>query len=51
MSEAATKDDIAQLRVEWRDQMLIQVRWFAGIVIVQTFALAGVMIAILKLVP
>jgi hypothetical protein len=55
MGEPATKEDlqlaIAGLRVEWRDQMLTQVRWFAGIVIVQTFALAAIMVAILKLVP
>jgi hypothetical protein len=55
MSEALTKQDldiaVSQLRVEWRAEMLVQIRWFAGIVIVQTFALAATMIAILKLVP
>jgi hypothetical protein len=53
-SDLAGKRDldaaVSGLRIEWRDQMLVQVRWFAGLVIVQLFALVGA-IGLLRLWP
>ena len=50
--EPATKADldqaVAALRLEWRHEMLAQVRWQAGMIVVQFIATIGATVAVLS---
>jgi hypothetical protein len=63
MSDAATKDDLDRavtalrsemkdlgnaLRLEWRHEMLAQVRWQAGLIVVQFIATLGAVVAVMS---
>lgn len=41
LSAPATKADIADLRVEWRNEMISQTRWLAALFVVQFIATVG----------
>lgn len=41
LSTPATKADIADLRVEWRNEMISQTRWLAALFVVQSIATVG----------
>jgi hypothetical protein len=49
--EPATKQDIADLRVEWRNEIITQTRWLAALFFAQFFAQLAAVYFIVSQVP